>query len=272
VSIVSGVSGDAGVSGEAAVAAGAWRDARAAAARAGVEIAALDGRDVALAQGLIGGQWGSQQIPQSNLLLAVAHAGNTLLGATRNGEAVGVVLGFLGWEGGLHLHSHMTAVVTGEQSRGVGYALKLWQRATCLDHGVDEIRWTYDPLIARNAHFNLRKLGADVVAFHPDFYGAMDDAVNAGDASDRFEVAWRLRSSRVLAAVAGHRVPVTGTVGTLDIPADYDRLRHTDPAGAREVRQTSREAFQRLGPAGLGVEWERGRYVFVRPRVGGAHG
>lgn len=33
-------------------------------------------------------------------------------------------------------------------------------------------------------------------AFFPDFYGAMDDAVNAGDHSDRFEVSWRLDSER----------------------------------------------------------------------------
>jgi predicted GNAT superfamily acetyltransferase len=250
----------------------AWADARAATAAAGVEITSLTGGDVAIAQQLIGAAWGPHQIPQSNLLQAVAHAGNTLLVARRDGEPLGVVLGFLGWTGGLHLHSHMTAVVAGQRSRGVGYALKLWQRALCLDEGVASIRWTYDPLIARNAHFNLVKLGATVTAFHPDFYGAMDDSVNAGDASDRFEVSWDLRSDRVADAVAGRRVAVPELAGSLTIPADYDALRRSDPQEARAVRLGSRQAFQRLRDEGLSIEWSDGRYVFVRQPVGSRRG
>jgi predicted GNAT superfamily acetyltransferase len=250
----------------------AWADARAAAGAAGVEVTDLGGADVAVARELIGQAWGPHQIPQSNLLQAVAHAGNTLLVAKRGDEPLGVLLGFLGWTGGLHLHSHMTAVVAGQRSRGVGYALKLWQRAVCLDHGVYSVRWTYDPLIARNAHFNLVKLGASVTAFHPDFYGAMDDTVNAGDASDRFEVSWDLRSDRVADAVAGRRVAVPDAAGSLTIPADYDALRRSDPQEARSVRLGSREAFGRLRDEGLSIEWSGGRYVFVPQQVGSRRG
>jgi predicted GNAT superfamily acetyltransferase len=250
----------------------AWADARASATTAGIQITGLAGGDVAVAQQLIGEAWGPHQIPQSNLLQALSHAGNTLLVARRDGEPLGVLLGFLGWTGGLHLHSHMTAVVAGQRSRGVGYALKLWQRAVCLDEGVESIRWTYDPLIARNAHFNLVKLGATVTAFHPDFYGAMDDTVNAGDASDRFEVSWDLRSDRVADAVAGRRTAVVDAAGSLAIPADYDALRRSDPAEARQVRLATRAAFQRLWSDGLSIEWSEGRYVFVRQPVGSRHG
>jgi predicted GNAT superfamily acetyltransferase len=260
------------VSAERGGAGTAWADARAAAAAAGVEITGLTGADVAAAQQLIGAAWGPHQVPQSNLLQAVAHAGNTLLVARREAEPLGVVLGFLGWAGGLHLHSHMTAVVAGQQSRGVGYALKLWQRALCLDQRVGSIRWTYDPLIARNAHFNLVKLGADVTAFLPDFYGAMDDTVNAGDASDRFEVTWDLGSDRVADAVAGRRTAVADVAGSLAIPADYDALRRRDPAEAQRVRMRTREAFQRLWTEGLSIEWSGGRYVFVRQPVGSVRG
>jgi predicted GNAT superfamily acetyltransferase len=242
----------------------AWRDARKAARAAQVDVVELTGADVSIAQRLVEQVWGQGEVPQANLLMALAHAGNTLLAATRSGEPTGFALGFLGWNGGVHLHSHMTAVIPGEQSRGVGYALKLWQRALCLREGIDEIRWTYDPLIARNAHFNLVKLGADVIAFRPDFYGAMHDAVNAGDHSDRFEVSWRLGSRRTLDAVEGSAAPVADIVESLEVPRDYEHLRRTDPQAAGQARLRARAAFERLWSAGLGVEWSEGRYVFVR--------
>jgi predicted GNAT superfamily acetyltransferase len=243
----------------------AWRVARAAAAAARVEITELTGASVSVAQDVAEQVWGPGQVPQSNLLRALAHAGNPLLAATGDGHPTGFALGFLGWNGGLHLHSHMTAVVAGERSRGVGYALKLWQRAVCLRAGVDEVRWTYDPLIARNAHFNLVKLGAEVLAYRPDFYGAMDDTVNAGDHSDRFEVSWRLRSARVLDALAGRPpAPAGPAVATLAVPPDYDHLRRTAPDEAARIRLRVRRELQRTAAAGLRVEWSRGRYVFTR--------
>ncbi|HEV7899795.1 MAG TPA: hypothetical protein VGP31_18320 [Planosporangium sp.] len=248
----------------AATTAQAWRSARAAAVAARVDIAELTGSDVAIAQDIVEQVWGAGQVPQRGLLLALAHAGTALLAATRDGRPTGFALGFLGWTGGIHLHSHMTAVISGDRSQGVGYALKLWQRAVCLREGIDEVRWTYDPLIARNAHLNLVKLGAEVLAFRPDFYGAMDDTVNAGDRSDRFEVSWRLPSRRVLDAVAGRPAPLGDVVGSVRIPADYDHLRRTAPDEARETRLRVREALETIWSAGLGVEWSHGRYLFTR--------
>src|SRR5205823_7392831 len=105
-------------------------------------------------------------------------AGSGLLGARDGGALVGFVAGFLGVQEGLHAHSHMLGVVQDAQSRGVGYALKLAQRAACLDAGIDEVRWTYDPLVARNARFNLVKLGAVATRFLPGFYGEMTDRLN----------------------------------------------------------------------------------------------
>jgi predicted GNAT superfamily acetyltransferase len=245
------------------VASEAWRAAHAAAAAARVEVAELSGPSVSIVGDIVEQVWGPGQAPHASLLLALAHAGNPLLVATRGGRPAGLALGFLGWSGGFHVHSHMTAVTDGERSGGVGYALKLWQRAVCVREGIDEVRWTYDPLMARNAHFNLVKLGAEVVAYRPDFYGAMDDTVNAGDRSDRFEVSWRLRSDRVLEAVAGRRPPVGHAVGSLEIPVDYDRLRRTEPDEAAATRLRVREALERAWSAGLGVEWSQGRYVFV---------
>lgn len=179
--------------------------------------------------------WGTGRAGDPSFLAAVSHAGNSVLLATRDGVAVGAALGVLGWAGGLHLHSHMVAVAATERGSGIGFAIKLAQRAECLENGVTEMRWTYDPLIRRNAHVNLVKMGAEVLAFHPNFYGTLDDAINGTDATDRFEVSWQL--DRPVGAV---RAP--GPAG-FELPADYEELRRTDPVAATALRARSTTAF-----------------------------
>ena len=219
----------------------AWSVAREAASRAGVEVRELQSSEIAIAQEVIGAVWGPQQIPQSNLLRAFAHAGSTLLGALVDDRPVGTTLGFLGWEGGLHLHSHMTAVIPTRLSGGVGYALKLWQRAVCLREGFGEIRWTYDPLVARNAQFNLVKLGAVVMTMHPNFYGAMDDIVNAGEESDRFEVSWRLELA-TRARGRGRPSTPASRRGALASHSDglHDAFSHRSCCSARGAHSSAR--------------------------------
>jgi predicted GNAT superfamily acetyltransferase len=199
------------------------------------------------------------------------------------------VLGFLGWNDGIHLHSHMLAVLPEWRSRGVGYALKLAQRAACLEAGVEEARWTYDPLVTRNAWFNLVKLGTVATSFVPDFYGEMTDRINKGDRSDRFEVRWRLGSERAGRAVSGKaRQPQAGPVllacvdqgGTprpketsaepepgavVELPPDHASLRARDAALGLEWREASARVFQACFDAGLAAAWidRPGRYVFL---------
>ena len=179
--------------------------------------------------------WGDGRAGDPSFIAAVAHAGNSVLLATRDGVAVGAALGVLGWAGGPHLHSHMVAVANTERGGGVGFAIKLAQRAECLENGVTEMRWTFDPLIRRNAHVNLVKLGAEVIAFHPNFYGTLDDAINGTDATDRFEVGWRL--DRPVGSVA-----VEGPAD-FELPADYESLRRSDTAAASALRSASTAAF-----------------------------
>jgi predicted GNAT superfamily acetyltransferase len=163
----------------------------------------------------------------------------------------------------------MVAVLPGIRPRGVGYALKLWQRAACLENGVDEIRWTYDPLVRRNAYFNLVKLGARVVDYRPDFYGEMDDIINAGDHSDRFEVSWRLTSPVVIDALAG-RPPTPGPDARfVAIPEDYEALRRQDPRAARGHREQIRDVIAHHWSAGLRPAWSAdGGYGFQPPEHG----
>ena len=83
------------------------------------------------------------------------------------------------------MHSHITGVLPGLQSQGLGRLLKQHQREWALAREVGHITWTFDPLVARNAHFNLRVLGARVTEYLVDHYGPMDDGVNRGDETDR---------------------------------------------------------------------------------------
>jgi predicted GNAT superfamily acetyltransferase len=183
-------------------------------------------------------------------------------------------------------------VVPERQSRGVGYALKLAQRAACLDVGIEEVRWTYDPLVVRNAWFNLVKLGAVATQFLPGFYGEMSDRINRGDRSDRFEVRWRLVSKRVERALAGGAEPPApgrlvleaeggtetpkprptgaspGRGAAVMVPADYFTLRARHPKLGKAWREASAAAFAACFDAGLVASWidRSGRYVFQPAR------
>jgi len=83
------------------------------------------------------------------------------------------------------------------QSKGVGFKLKLAQREHVIKIGQSLVKWTYDPLQAGNAYFNIRKLGAVCNTYHRDLYGRLDDSLNRRRLTDRFEVEWHIRSRRV---------------------------------------------------------------------------
>lgn len=138
-------------------------------------------------------------------LTAIAHAGGQVTAATRDGQLVGATAAFLGRsdDGVSFLHSHVTGVTEAAAGSGVGTALKWHQRAWCLARGLDEVRWTFDPLVRRNVVFNLVRLGAQVDGFLEDAYGRMPDRRNAGLPTDRLVARWQLTSPRVRAAAAG---------------------------------------------------------------------
>lgn len=238
--------------------------ARHAARLAGVTVSAMEVSEVGAVQELVVGIWGEAQRPQSNLLLAMRHGGTALGVARRGGVPVGFCMGWLGWNDGLHMHSHMAGVDARAHGAGIGYALKLWQRGVALAHGVGDIRWTYDPLVARNGHFNGVKLGARVVGFMPDAYGSMDDTINAGDRSDRFLVSWSLADPLVVRTLNGSldrpRPDRPGPL--LHIPPDYDTLRGSDPELAAEVRESVRAHIQAYWALGLRPHWVKGGYRF----------
>jgi len=139
----------------------------------------------------------------AEFLRALAHAGNYVVGAFAGDELVGACVGFFASPAARAMHSHIAGVSPRLLGRHVGLALKLHQRAWALSRGVTMIAWTFDPLVCRNAYFNLAKLAAAPVEYLPDFYGAMDDDINSGDDSDRLLVHWPLADDSVVQACRG---------------------------------------------------------------------
>jgi predicted GNAT superfamily acetyltransferase len=146
-----------------------------------------------------------------DLLRAMTKAGNYASGAydVVSGALLGACVGFFGPPAHAELHSHIAGVVPAGLGRSVGFALKVHQRAWCLRRDVRVIAWTYDPLIRRNAYFNLVKLGARPVEYLRNFYGVMDDVINGGTETDRMLVHWDLRSAAAAEACAGKPRPAS---------------------------------------------------------------
>ena len=218
--------------------------------------------DLEAAASVINDVWEDPTLSSPSLLKAYTHFGNPTFGAFVDGKVVGVCVGFLAPSGGVHLHSHITGVLPDFQHLGLGHQLKLAQRAWCEEHGIAEITWTFDPMLARNAHFNLRKLGAVAEDVLPQFYGRMNDGVNKGDVTDRLEVHWRLGRP----AESRRDGPAARVVA---IPEDYLALRATDPAAARAARARVCEELLDGFAAGLVIVDfnERFEYEFAaRPR------
>jgi predicted GNAT superfamily acetyltransferase len=159
------------------------------------------------------------QVLEPGTLRALAFSGNYVAGAYHDDELVAGSVAFMTPDG--HLHSHVAGVAPGWRGKGLGYAVKLHQRAWALRHQVESVQWTFDPAQRRNARFNLQRLGATVTALLPDFYGAMIDGLNAdAGPSDRLLVDWQLNSPRVHAALSsGLAEPDAGLaipIGTRD--------------------------------------------------------
>jgi predicted GNAT superfamily acetyltransferase len=246
--------------------------AEAAAGAAGVEVRSLHALDeLRLVRPLFQQIWGGDEtepLITTDLLRAMSAAGSYVAGAFDGVRLVGACVGFFAEPARRSLHSHITGAAPG---RRVGFALKLHQRAWALLRGVVEISWTYDPLIRRNAYFNLGKLAARPVQYLPNFYGRMHDEINAMDDSDRVLVSWSLAEPDVVAACAGEPrpaaaeaaraagaavalsvdgklspVPPSATTVLVGVPADIEGLRRADSARGAVWRTAVRDVLGSL--------------------------
>jgi predicted GNAT superfamily acetyltransferase len=157
--------------------------------------------------------WGLADLEVTSALQLVAgtHAGGILqLAETEDGTALGFAYAFPALRGGIaHLHSDMLAVLPEHQQKGVGVRLKWAQRDEAMARGVALITWTFDPLQARNANLNLRRLGAVAAEFVPDFYGRTTASLHHGMPTDRLIVRWDLNAARVRELVSDGDPPRT---------------------------------------------------------------
>lgn len=236
--------------------------------------------------------WGQRfhDIVPASLLVVSQKIGALLAGAfDPAGRMLGFAYSLAGTLDGQPVHwSHMLAVTREARGAGLGRALKLFQREWVLAAGVDTILWTYDPLVARNAHLNLNRLGATVSDFVPNLYGSdTGSPLHGSDETDRFVVRWELAAERTLRAIeggfagpppeapaapavelrpepAGTGAPATEAAATdaetarpilrIEVPADFEALLRDSPTEARRWRLSTREAFRRHLDLGFEVE------------------
>jgi predicted GNAT superfamily acetyltransferase len=269
-----------------------------AAEKAGVWVADLNEPSVFRAASTLFAEiWGTeernQQMP-AEIMRALVHAGGYASGAFVDGRMIGALVGLIGLgDGEAFVHSHILGVLPGSDARGAGFALKQHQRAWTLGRGLTRVEWTFDPLVRRNAYFNLCKLGAAAPAYYENFYGVMEDAINAGDLSDRLLIRWDLASDRAERAAEGRAIvmDVSDLIGNPDAvalgvapdgsplastapsevricatPEDIVALRATNPDLARDWRAALRAALGGAIADGLEVSGfsRDGCYVLAR--------
>jgi len=184
-----------------------------------------------------------------NLLQAMVHSGAYLSGAFIGDKCVGAAFAFPATTEGIHLHSHMTAVLDDYRDQGIGYALKIDQWQWAKKNNYAEITWTFDPLVARNAKLNLIKLGVDISGYYPNFYGDMPDALNAGDESDRVMASWKIFGDQPVAKSVILNPSDPDII--IKIPEDIVSIRSEDISEnliwRRKVREEFMRAFEKGG-------------------------
>ncbi len=239
--------------------------------------------------------WGDdfrELVPPAMLQIA-QKLGGVAAGAFAGNRLVGFVYGLTGLLAGRTAHwSHMLAVDPDCRNQGIGQRLKAHQRDAIRALGIERIFWTFDPLVARNAHVNLTRLGARVTEYVRDMYG--DNPRSRTDSvigSDRFVVAWdviggpgghggldrrpvpAVETAEPAAPVVANPFPASPLV-TIAIPADIQALKRTAPDTARTWRATTRRAFEHYLGLGYRVKGfardprgAGGRYLLERADV-----
>ncbi len=220
--------------------------------------------------------WGdtfTEVVPASILQISQKVGGLAVGAFTGVGRLVGFLFGLTGTLEGRLVHwSHMLAVRPEARGAQLGRRLKLYQRDELLRLGVVDVRWTFDPLVAQNAHLNLNSLGADIERYAPEMYGSNTGSdLHSGLGTDRFVVLWRIGAPDVQRVIDGavrvsedafHEAPIVNTIPASDdrahpvratlplasavrveIPEDIQQVKADAPDVAPRWRETTRRAF-----------------------------
>lgn len=190
--------------------------------------------------------------------IVTKHAGGFTLGAFVEKKLVGFVLSvpaILRSENAFY--SHMTAVADDFQSYGIGRKLKWQQREKSLELGVKFIKWTFQPVMARNAFFNMEKLGAIVCQYKPNFYGTDYSTAHNSDGklgldSDRLFAEWHLEDEKVKALANGEKFEEKReVVQKIEIPNDWNNLVKENLSEAINQQNRIKQEFQEAFTKGL---------------------
>jgi predicted GNAT superfamily acetyltransferase len=190
--------------------------------------------------------WGEAdlEVEPVTLFVVAAEIGGQVLGAFDGDRMVGFTLAMVGFQdGAVFLHSHMTGVHGDYRDRGVGRALKLFQREEALGRGIRLIFWTFDPLETRNGHFNLNRLGAISRKYLANHYGLTTSPLHLGLPTDRLWAEWGLDSTRVVAAVQDLVNEPEEAPAKIELPAELDHWKKDDTAQVAKVQARLREEF-----------------------------
>ena len=264
----------------------------------GIELRALDGidecREATRFQESIWGEGFSERVPAS-LLHVLPRIGSVAIGAWRESRMVGLVFGVTGVEGGRIVHwSDILGVAHEVRDQGVGRRLKEAQRVAARSAGATVMYWTFDPLEARNGWFNVARLGAEAREYRVDMYGEPNSPLHAGIGTDRLVARWDLNPSGpqdardpsrddvahavLLDASKEAPAPIVRSISRgaavrrIDVPADIQAIKRSDPGLASAWRRAVRDAMQSAFADGLhlrGADRIDGGlgYIFRRPRV-----
>lgn len=236
--------------------------------------------------------WGPQDAVPASVLMVAQKVGGIAAGAfDARGKLLGCVFGLTGPRGGRIVHwSHFLAVLPDSRDRGIGRRLKHYQGKVLRSRHVDLVYWTFDPLVARNAHLNLNRLGAAVEEFVPDMYGAAgESAVDPLLGTDRFVVRWSLGGNRRAPRHVGRlasaplvnaesrgandvvpaepALPAARTV-RVAVPPDIQAVKQRSPQAAQAWRATTRRALLHYCELGYRVarfERRESSYVLDAP-------
>lgn len=191
-------------------------------------------------------------------LIVTKSAGGFTLGAYIKNELVGFVLSVPGFRGGERFfYSHMTAVSQNFQNIRIGARLKWAQRERALQEGVNYIKWTFQPVQARNAFFNLERLGATIKTYATNFYGtdyltSHQPNGQLGLDSDRLFADWDLQSEKVVALSKGENFKKNDEAASaIEIPNDWNGILKTDPQKAIDEQARAKQEFQMAFAEGL---------------------
>ena len=197
------------------------------------------------------------------VFVATVNVGGMALGAFDGGRMMGFLLAIpgmkhkSGWPPEPYLHSHMLGVLEEYRNHGVGRLLKLEQRKIALNRGLKLIEWTFDPFEAKNAYFNIERLGAIVRRHIPDMYGKTSSPLHTGMPTDRCVAEWWIASDRVQQTIDGKR-PITEPV--LQVPVGRKSVAAQLELGARFRKADDAQ----LAATGFERTAEGGNYLMTR--------